>query len=199
MAKKAVPKQNIIFYVLIGVFCAMLYFILPQFEVIHAMFLYAIVSLGVYLIIKRERRPETRVVNPLAENYKKKLKKAKQTQQRLSGREKKMLIFHILTQVEKQESIEMKDISEEFSVGKANIDEIVRFLDSHKVVTVLYLPMGDFPVIRRGDNDLALRYKTKIYRSLSKADSNEEPNFEAFSREVSSCLEAMRRDLAGKK
>ncbi len=113
----------------------------------------------------------------------------------LDEREKKLLIFHILTLLERRKTIDMAEIATELDVSIYALNDLVRFLDKHKVVEVIYPPMKNLPVIREGDSKKSRRLRKQIYRSVAKKNLLGKPMKEDFTREVEEYLQSMRRDL----
>jgi len=113
----------------------------------------------------------------------------------LGEREKKLLIFHILTQLEKRNSMDLAEIAGELDVGIYALNDLVRFLDKHKVISVIYPPMKSLPVIRESDPGKSRKLRKQIYRTVAKKSLLGKPIKEEFTREVSEYLESRKRDM----
>ncbi len=111
----------------------------------------------------------------------------------LGDRERKFLIFHILTLLEKKQSIEVKELASELNVGIYEFIGIIQLLGKHGALEVIYPPMQDFPLIRKGDAEKSRKYRMGIYNELAKDKMPGESRMDEFAREVSEYLENIRR------
>lgn len=111
----------------------------------------------------------------------------------LGDRERKFLIFHILTLLEKKQSIEVKELASELNVGIYEFIGIIQLLGKHGALEVVYPPMQDFPLIRKGDAEKSRKYRLGIYNELAKDKMPGESRMDEFAREVSEYLENIRR------
>ncbi len=188
--------QGKLIYVLIGIFGLTLYVTIPNIEPIHAVTISGGLAFLTFFVKRREpARSDDSGINPFLKKKFNSYKKRKDADKgiKLKGNEKKMIIFFILNKVETSETLDMKEISDEFNIPRDDLDDLVKFLDTHKVVNVLYLPMTDYPILRKADNDMADRYKKRIFNDLAKASVQKNPNFANFSKEVSEYLDSIRR------
>jgi len=115
----------------------------------------------------------------------------------LGDRERKFLIFHILTLLEKKQSIEVKELASELNVGIYEFIGIIQLLGKHGALDVIYPPMQDFPLIRKGDPETSRKYRMGIYKELAKDKMPGESRMDEFAREVSEYLENIRRREPG--
>lgn len=111
---------------------------------------------------------------------------------KLDNKDKKLLMFHILTVLDKKETIDMSELAADFEIGIYELNDVVRFLSKHELVTIMYPPMHNFPIIRRGDSAKSLKFRAGIFHSTSKT-ATKDPKMEEFAREVQQYLETKKR------
>jgi hypothetical protein len=111
----------------------------------------------------------------------------------LGEKEKKFLIFYLLTELERKESIDMGELTAEFSISIYELNNIIRLLGKHGAIEVVYPPLQNFPLIRKGNPEVSKKYRISIYQALAKKDILGETSLEDFAREVSQYLDNMRR------
>jgi predicted transcriptional regulator len=117
----------------------------------------------------------------------------------MRGREKKLLIFHILALVEDKKSIDMEEIATDLDVSIYKLNDIIRFLGDHGLVNVIYPPMKSFPILRESNPKKSRICRTQIYRSLAKKTILGKPLKQEFAKEVAEYLEGMRRKRDSKR
>lgn len=116
---------------------------------------------------------------------------------KLDRKEKKLLIYHILSQLDKSKSLDMSELAGELNVGIYELTSIVRLLGKHQAVSIIYPPMHHFPILRKGDPNQSKKFRLKIYGELTKKSLIGEPKLEEFAKEVEDYLETMKRRPAG--
>ena len=111
----------------------------------------------------------------------------------LDSKERKYLIFYLLNQLKKRETIEMSEIATELNISIYELTDIIKLLDKHKAVEVIYPPLHDFPIIRRGNPEKSRAYMTTIYNELAKKSLMGGEMMEEFTLEVDDYIHNMRR------
>jgi hypothetical protein len=122
-----------------------------------------------------------------------KRRKLDDTIAKIDSREKKLMIFYLLDLVDKKDSVDMNDIAANFEFSIYELTNIIRFLNKHEVLTVIYPPMRNFPILRRGDHAKSRKFRLAIFKQMAKKKITGEPKIEDFSREVEEYLQNMRR------
>jgi len=112
---------------------------------------------------------------------------------KLGEKEKKFLIYHLLTLVEKKEAVDMKDLAGELNISIYELNEIIKFLNKHEAITVMFPPMENFPIIRQGKPDINMKLRLSIYQALAKKNLLGEVRLEDFAKEVEDYLEGLKR------
>jgi len=87
--------------------------------------------------------------------------------QALDAKEKKYLIFYLLNLLKKRETIEMSEIATELNISIYDLTDIIKLLDKHKAIEVIYPPLHNFPIIRRGNAYKSKALMTTIYKELA--------------------------------
>ncbi|MFH0861734.1 MAG: hypothetical protein V1875_01775 [Candidatus Altiarchaeota archaeon] len=111
----------------------------------------------------------------------------------LDGKEKKYLIFYILNQLRKRETMEMTEIATELNISIYDLTEVLKLLDKHKAVEVIYSPPHNFPIIRRGNQDKSKAYMMSIYKEFAKRSLMGGEMMDEFAVEVNDYIHNMRR------
>jgi hypothetical protein len=111
----------------------------------------------------------------------------------LGNKEKKLLIFYILTKVEMKGQIDMSDIAAEIAVSIYDLNDIVKMLNKYKAIGVTYPPMHNFPIILKGDHEVSTRLRMNIFRSMTQKNILKNPKIEDFAYEVEEYLATMKR------
>lgn len=142
---------------------------------------------------KKVKKPSSNLLKKRYQIYKK--SKGRSKCLKINSKQKKMLIFYILNKLDDIETVDAKNIAEEFNILREDMDEIVNFLDTHRVISVIYLPMTDFPVLRRGEKKAADIYKRRIFDDLSKTENVKDPDYGSFSREIREHLDSLRHRI----
>ena len=120
--------------------------------------------------------------------------KKDETAGELDDREKKLLIFHILSHLEKRKSIDMEEIAVDLDVSIYALNDLIRFLDKHGIVEVIYPPMKNLPVMREKEPKKSKKLRKQIYYSVAKRNLLGKPMKEEFTREVAEYLESRKRE-----
>ena len=111
----------------------------------------------------------------------------------LGLREKKLMIFHLITLLERKESIDVNEIVADFNISVYSLSDIIQFLSKSGVANAIYPPMHNFPILRKGDLEKIRKMKYGIYREVSRTSIFRESKMAEFSKEVNEYLETMRR------
>jgi len=111
----------------------------------------------------------------------------------LDEKEKKLLIFHILSAVEKTNQLDMNEIAQDFDISIYALTDIIKFLSKHELVHVIYPPMQSLPVLREGNSNKSKAFREKIYQLVSKKNLLGMPIKEDFAKEVADYLESRKR------
>jgi hypothetical protein len=111
----------------------------------------------------------------------------------LGDKEKKFLIFHILMQLDSKEAIDMGELAGELSVSIYELNSIIKTLGKIGAVEVIYPPLQNFPILRRGDPQKAHKLKTSIYHDLGRKNIIGDDMMDEFAKEVKAYLGSMRR------
>lgn len=111
----------------------------------------------------------------------------------LDPKEKKLLVFHILTLIEKKKTIDMSEIAADLEVSIYALTDILRHLSKHGYVNVIYPPMKSFPVIREGDPEKSRKLRRQIYHAIAKKNIMGKPIKENFAKEVEVYLQERKR------
>jgi len=116
----------------------------------------------------------------------------------LGMKEKKLIIFHILTLLDRKECVDMNELAADLNVSIYTLSEIVKFLGKHKAATVIYPPMHNFPILRRGDRAKSMGLRQGIFREIAKKNILADAKIDDFAREVEEYLQSMRREQANR-
>jgi len=111
----------------------------------------------------------------------------------LGETETKFLIFYILTQLDKKEVIDMSELAGELNISIYELTDVIRFLGKHQAVEVIYPPMQNFPIIRKGNREKSNSIRMSIYNKQAKKSILGEAKMDEFAKEVNEYVEAMRR------
>jgi hypothetical protein len=122
------------------------------------------------------------------------LKKKERGAVELGDKEKRMFIFYLLTKLEQKESLDMGELTQEMKISIYELNNIVRLLAKHGAIEVIYPPLQNFPIIRRGDPEKSKRYRVGIYHSLGKKTILGEERLDLFAAEVEEYLQGIKRD-----
>ncbi|MFH1054839.1 MAG: hypothetical protein V1744_01960 [Candidatus Altiarchaeota archaeon] len=112
---------------------------------------------------------------------------------KLDSKEKKLLTFHILALLEKKEDVDMNELAEEFNTSVYQLNDIVRMLGKHELVTIFYPPMHNFPILRRGDAEKSRKFRLNIFKSIVKGKESNGSKMDEFAKEVEEYLENVKR------
>ena len=182
-------KKSYLPYILTLAFCTMVYISMPGMGII-GIGIFSFVMLILTFYAKGGGKRGAKQFSTAAEKSMG-IKRANE-EYNLTKREKKLLIYHILCRVEKAQTIDMSDLAEELNVSIYALADLIKFMDKHNVLKVIYLPLKSFPVLRRGDEEASTKYKEMILHDLAKK-TVAAPNMDEFSKEVDAYLDALRR------
>jgi hypothetical protein len=122
-----------------------------------------------------------------------KAQKKRGEEDKLSEKERKLLMFYILTRLEKRDVLDMNDLMSELDVSIYELNNLIKFLAGHNAINVIYPPMQNFPILRRGNQDVSAKIRMGIFNAISKHSVLGEDVMENFANEVADYIEGMKR------
>jgi hypothetical protein len=109
--------------------------------------------------------------------------------------EKKYIIFHLLTKLEENNSLNMEEIASEYDFPIYSLNNLVEWLERHGIVKLTYPPMKNLPVIRLENKTKCHNLRKRLFKSMAPRDILGNPLKKDFVRQISDFLAKHRRNV----
>jgi hypothetical protein len=141
---------------------------------------------------------KTIAADPITKRVMAQMKKRGDGTIEMGEKEKEYLIFHIITTLDKKNALDMSELAGELNVSIYELNSVIKFLSKHEAVEVVFPPLKNFPILKKGDPEKSNSIKMHIFEKLAKKNILGEAKMEEFGREVLEYLDVMRRKKEGK-
>ncbi|HHQ44815.1 MAG TPA: hypothetical protein ENN13_01600 [Candidatus Altiarchaeales archaeon] len=111
----------------------------------------------------------------------------------LTGNDKKVLIFHILTRLEERDSLNMEEFASEFDFPIYSLNSLVEWLEKRRIVKLTYPPMKNLPVLHLTDKGKSRTLRNQLYEVLAPKDLLGNKLKKEFARDITDFLAKHRR------
>jgi hypothetical protein len=111
----------------------------------------------------------------------------------LGEKDRNFMTFHILMMLESRQSIDVSELASEFNVSIYQLNDLIRFLAKHEAIEVIYPPLQNFPILRKGNDEKRMKLLNGIFKALAKRSILGGAKFEDFTKEVEDYLNAIKR------